>query len=162
MYKNINLLIPGNVFLLLFIFLSCSTSVNEDKNSGIYEIEIEKSGAYTEFLLSSYLDCRDGIASQIYSEEGERKGNLYTFSEAENKAKRNRFYTSPQALGLNFSCSTLKVQESPRDSMSLFITGYFNGKRIVQQKHTFYSYTEKEIKEMPIQTSYIIQLSKYK
>lgn len=86
----------GNLFLLLFIFLSCSTSVEEDKNSGIYEIEIEKSGAYTEFLLSSYLDCRDGIASQIYSEEGERKGNLYTLAKPKIKRSGIDFTLLPQ------------------------------------------------------------------
>ena len=139
---KINLL---KCFLPLLVMFACNNDNKDLDELGIYEIEIAQAGDYDKFKLHSTVSSENGDGSLIYSNDGLSKGVFYTLNEAENKEEIVRFYTGKRAYGLLFTCSTLNINEVKKDSMFLFIKGYYNGKIILEQYHTFYSYTSDEL-----------------
>lgn len=150
-------------FVFLLMFVSCTPDCSEDDSYGIYEIEIAQAGDFEKFVLHSSLSAQEGDGSLIYSEEGKSKGVFYSFDETDLKKEKIRFYTAKKSWGLLFTSSTLKINEIEKDSMQLFITGYYNGKKILEKMHTFYSYSSDELyQEIVTDNALSIQLRDYR
>ncbi len=150
-------------FVILCLFISCTPECVNDDDLGIYEIEIIQKGDFNKFELHSNLSSEEGGGSLIYSEDGSSKGVSYTFNQSDVNKKEIRFYTGKKAFGLLFTCSTLNINETERDSMCISVTGYYNGRKILDKTHTFYSYFPNELyQEIVLDNALSIQLRDYK
>ncbi|WP_075559543.1 beta-barrel fold lipoprotein [Parabacteroides timonensis] len=149
--------------LVMLMLTSCSTGSEDSNQLGIYEIEIAQSGDYDKFKLHASVSSEEGDGSLIYSDNGKSLGIYYILNEEDIQKDELRFYTTNKALGLLFTCSAFNINEVKRDSMSLFVKAYFNGRVILEKLHTFYSHFPDELyPDIVVDNSINIQLRDFK